>query len=113
MGICWAKAAAKKLEGLIKILDLRTLFPLDEALIFGTVKVHGKCLLITEEQQNNSFSEALAGRISKACFSYLDSPVEVLGALNLPEVPMNIALENAMLPNAFKVYERLVQLLNG
>ena len=113
MGVYWAKAAAKNFPGQIEIIDLRTLFPLDEALIFTTVKAHGKCLLVTEEQQNNSFSEALAGRISKACFSYLDAPVEVLGALNLPAVPMNTALENAMLPNAAKVYERLVQLLNN
>ena len=113
MGVYWAKAAAKKLAGCIEIIDLRTLFPLDEVLIFARVKAHGKCLLLTEEQQNNSFAEALAGRISKACFSFLDAPVEVLGALNLPAVPMNIALENAMLPNADKVFTRLVQLLNS
>ena len=113
MGVYWAKAAAKKLAGCIEIIDLRTLFPLDEVLIFARVKAHGKCLLLTEEQQNNSFAEALAHRISKACFSFLDAPVDVLGALNLPAVPMNIALENAMLPNADKVFTRLVQLLNS
>jgi 2-oxoisovalerate dehydrogenase E1 component len=53
------------------------------------VKRHGKCLIITEEQQNNSFAEALSGRISKACFNFLDAAVEVIGALNLPAVPMN------------------------
>lgn len=113
MGVYWAKAAAKKLEGKIEIIDLRTLFPLDEALIFSAAKKHGKCLLVTEEQQNNSFAEALSGRISKACFRFLDAPVEVLGALNLPAVPLNTGLENAMLPNADKVFERLVQLLNS
>ena len=113
MGVYWAKAAAKKLPGQVEIIDLRTLFPLDEALIFTTVKKHGKCLILTEEQQNNSFAEALAGRISKNCFNYLDAPVEVLGALNLPAVPMNIALEQAMLPNADKVYNRLKELLSN
>ncbi|MEO8854649.1 MAG: thiamine pyrophosphate-dependent enzyme [Ginsengibacter sp.] len=103
MGVYWAKATAKKLPGQIEIIDLRTLFPLDEELIFSTVKKHGKCLVLTEEQQNNSFAEALAGRISKECFQFLDAPVEVLGALNLPAVPMNIILENAMLPNEMKV----------
>jgi 2-oxoisovalerate dehydrogenase E1 component len=112
MGIYWAKAAAKKLPGLVEIVDLRTLFPLDEALVFATVKAHGRCLIVTEEQQDNSFSEALAGRISKACFRYLDAPVEVLGALNIPAVPMNTLLEKAMLPNADKVLERLTQLLS-
>lgn len=111
MGVYWAKAAAKSFAGKVEVVDLRTLFPLDEDLVFATVKKHGKCLIVTEEQQNNSFAEALAGRISKACFTYLDAPVEVLGAFNLPAVPLNIALEKAMLPNADKVLERIGQLL--
>ncbi len=113
MGVFWAKAAAKKLPGQVEIIDLRTLFPLDEDLIFSTVKKHGKCLIVTEEQQNNSFAEALAGRISNKCFTHLDSPVEVIGALNLPAVPMNIALEQAMLPNADKLTMRLQKLLKN
>jgi 2-oxoisovalerate dehydrogenase E1 component len=111
MGVYWAKAAAKQFNGSIEIIDLRTLFPLDEALVFATVKKHGKCLILTEEPQNNSFAEALAGRISKACFKFLDAPVEVLGAMDLPAVPMNIILEQAMLPNAVKVAHRLKEML--
>jgi 2-oxoisovalerate dehydrogenase E1 component len=113
MGVYWAKAAARKFPGQVEIIDLRTLFPLDEALVFETVKKHGKCLVLTEEQQNNSFAEALAGRISKACFRYLDAPVEVMGALNLPAVPMNVILERAMLPGAEKVAARLAELLGN
>ena len=112
MGVYWAKAAAKKFDGCVEIIDLRTLFPLDEHLVYSTVKKHGKCLVLTEEQQNNSFAEALAGRISKNCFQWLDAPVEVLGALNLPAVPLNMGLEAAMLPNAEKVVERIKKLLD-
>jgi 2-oxoisovalerate dehydrogenase E1 component len=111
MGVYWAKAAAKSFDGQIEIIDLRTLFPLDEELVFATVKKHGKCLILTEEQQNNSFAEALAGRVSKACFKNLDAAVEVMGALNLPAVPMNVILEKEMLPSAEKVVERLRELL--
>jgi 2-oxoisovalerate dehydrogenase E1 component len=107
MGVYWAKAAAKEFPGQVEIVDLRSLFPLDEELVFATVKKHGKCLVLTEEQQNNSFAEALAGRISKECFTNLDAPVQVLGSLNLPAVPMNIGLEKAMLPNN----ERVMQIL--
>jgi 2-oxoisovalerate dehydrogenase E1 component len=113
MGVYWAKAAVRQFAGQVEIIDLRTLFPLDEALVFAAVKKHGKCLIVTEEQQNNSFTEALAGRISHACFKYLDAPVEVLGALNLPAVPMNIILENEMLPNAAKVAARIELLLRS
>lgn len=112
MGVYWATAAAKKLPGQVEVIDLRSLFPLDEELVFSTVKKHGKCLVLTEEQQNNSFAEALAGRIAKHCFKNLDAPVDVLGAANVPAIPMNTGLEQAVLPNADKVYARLLQLLN-
>ena len=111
MGVYWAKAAAKNFPGQVEIIDLRTLFPLDEELIFATVRKHGKCLVLTEEQQNNSFAEALAGRITKNCFQKLDAPVEVLGAANIPAIPLNIGLENAVLPNAEKVAEKIKDLL--
>ncbi|MEI6949580.1 thiamine pyrophosphate-dependent enzyme [Paraflavisolibacter sp. H34] len=111
MGVYWARAAAARFGGCVEVVDLRTLFPLDEDLIFSTVKKHGKCLVLTEEQQAHSFAEALAGRIAKACFSWLDAPVEVLGALNLPAVPLNTTLEAAMLPSADKVAAVLQRLL--
>lgn len=112
MGVYWATAAAKSFPGQVEVVDLRSLFPLDEELIFSTAKKHGKCLVLTEEQQNNSFAESLSGRISKECFQFLDAPVEVLGAMNLPAVPMNEILENAMLPNAQKVKKVIGKLLN-
>ncbi len=111
MGVYWSKAAAKFFPGQVEIIDLRTLYPLDEEMVFNKVKEHGKCLIVTEEQQNNSFAEALAGRISKACFNWLDAPVEVIGSLNLPAVPMNTLLEKMMLPNAEKVSQRIKNLL--
>jgi 2-oxoisovalerate dehydrogenase E1 component len=113
MGVYWASAAAKTLHDAVEVIDLRSLYPLDEALIFAAVQKHGKCLILTEEQQNNSFAEALAGRISKACFRYLDGPVEVMGSLDLPAVPMNILLEKAMLPNAEKVAQKLKEMLKA
>ncbi|MEO5592079.1 MAG: thiamine pyrophosphate-dependent enzyme [Chitinophagaceae bacterium] len=113
MGVYWAKEAAKHFAGRVAIVDLRTLFPLDEELIFSTVCQHGRCLVLTEEQQNNSFAEALAARISKHCFRFLDQAVEVLGALNNPAVPLNTLLEKAMLPNADKVRVIINNLLHN
>ena len=113
MGVYWAKAASKNFPGLIDIVDVRTLFPLDEELIFSTVKTHGKCIVLTEEPKNNSFAEALAGRISKACWQWLDAPVEVIGALNLPAVPMNVYLEQTMIPNSQKLTDAIGHLLRS
>lgn len=113
MGVYWAGAAARQLPGRVEIIDLRTLYPLDETLIFESVRRHGRCLVLTEEQQMNSFAEALAGRISMACFRWLDGPVQVMGALNVPAIPMNMVLEQAVLPNADKVLKQLQALLNA
>jgi 2-oxoisovalerate dehydrogenase E1 component len=113
MGVYWSIAAAADFPGQVQIIDLRTLYPLDEELVFETVKKHGKCLVLTEEQKNNSFAEALAARISHACFQWLDAPVEVLGALNVPAIPMNIYLEQAVLPNREKVSAVIKSLLSN
>jgi len=111
MGVYWAKAAAKKYPGRVEVIDLRTLFPLDEELVFEAVTRHGKVIVLSEEQQNNSFAESLSLRISNSCYHFLDAKVEVIGALNLPAIPINMALEAAMLPNVDKVIKRLDKLL--
>jgi 2-oxoisovalerate dehydrogenase E1 component len=111
MGVYWALAAAASFPGQIEVIDLRTLFPLDEELIFSTVHKHGKCLLLTEEQLNNSFIQALAARIQQSCFKSLDAPVLTLGALDLPAVPINTILEDQMLPNPEKVAAAIKDLL--
>ncbi|MBN9483664.1 MAG: tungsten formylmethanofuran dehydrogenase [Bacteroidetes bacterium 43-93] len=111
MGVHWAKNAAKQYPGQVEVIDIRTIYPLDEELIYTTVKKHGKCIVLTEEQLRNSFCEALAGRIAQTCFQSLDAPVQTIGALDLPAVPMNMILEAAMLPNADKVATRIGELL--
>jgi 2-oxoisovalerate dehydrogenase E1 component len=109
--VYWAKAAAQRFPGQIEIIDLRTLYPLDEELVFASGKKHGRVMVLTEEQQNNSFSESFALRITNACYHFLDARVEVLGALNLPAVPINLSLEAAMLPTTEKVVARIEKLL--
>jgi len=111
MGVYWAKAAAELYPGKVEVLDLRSLFPLDEEAIYDCTRKHGKVLVLTEEQQNNSFAEALSLRISNNCYHFLDARIEVMGAKNLPAVPLNVALEAAMLPTALKVAERIGKLL--
>ncbi|MCE3226207.1 MAG: tungsten formylmethanofuran dehydrogenase [Bacteroidetes bacterium] len=112
MGVYWAKAAAKKFEGQVEIVDLRTLAPIDEETIFASAKKHSKVLVLTEEPVHNGFAQSIAARISENCFKYLDAPVKVIGAENLPAIPLNSTLEKAMLPNAEKVERAIGELLN-
>jgi 2-oxoisovalerate dehydrogenase E1 component len=111
MGVYWAKEAVKNFGGKVEVIDLRTIIPLDEELVFERVKAHGKCIVLTEEQLNNSFAEAFAHRISKNCFKYLDAPVETMGSLDTPAVPINLILEKEMLPNAEKLSKKIDEML--
>jgi 2-oxoisovalerate dehydrogenase E1 component len=111
MGVHWALNAADQFEGQIEILDLRTLFPLDERAIFEAVLRHGKCLVVTEEPVSNSFGQSLAGRIQRECFQSLDAPVMVVGSENLPAIPLNAILEQRMIPSGEKVEAALKSLL--
>ncbi len=111
MGVHKALWAAKDHPGKVGIMDLRTLFPLDEELIFSKVKEYTRCLVLTEEQQLNSFAEALAGRISYECFRYLDAPVRVLGSLPVPAIPMNTVLEDTVIPGKAKISQVIEEIL--
>lgn len=112
MGVYWAKEAAKNFDNQVEIIDLRTLVPLDENAIFESVKKHGRCIVLTEEQVSNSFAQAIGGLISENCFEYLDAPVRILGAKDMPAIPLNSNLEQEMLPNAKKLHELINSLLS-
>lgn len=112
MGVYWSRNASKSFPGQIEIIDLRTLAPLDAETVFASVRKHHKCLVVTEEPNNNSFAQALAGRIQEQCFQDLDAPVRVIGSENLPAIPLNATLEATMLPNAAKVEAAMSALLS-
>jgi len=109
MGVYWAKQAAKDFPNQVEIIDLRTLVPLDEESIFNSVKKHNRCIVLTEEAKQNSFAQSIAGLINEECFEYLDAPIRVLGAQDMPAIPLNSTLEEEMLPNA----EKLKTLINN
>ena len=111
MGVYWANTAAKSQKGKIEIIDLRTLVPLDRKAIFNSVRKHNKCLLVTEEPTGFGFAQALAGEIQQECFESLDAPVLVIGAENMPAIPLNSTLEATMIPNAEKVEGIMKELL--
>jgi 2-oxoisovalerate dehydrogenase E1 component len=103
MGVYWSLNMDDDLKQSVGILDLRTLYPLDEELVYEKSRQYHRILVLTEEPVNNSFGQSLAARIQAECFTSLDAPVITVGAENLPAIPLNETLEKAMLPNADKV----------
>lgn len=112
MGVHWAvNAAQQHFEGRIEVVDLRTLYPLDEQALFAAARRHGKVLVVTEEPVHNTFAQSIAARISDHCFQWLDAPVRTIGAANVPAVPLNQTLEKEMIPSTEKVADALRALL--
>ena len=112
MGTHWSFNATKGMRDQVEIIDLRTLYPLDEDTIMKSVKKTGKCLVVTEEPSNNSFALALAGKIQEECFTYLDAPVMTIGSENMPAIPLNTTLEETMIPSTEKVKAKIINLFN-
>ena len=111
MGVHWALNATKDLKENVEIVDLRTLYPLDEEAILNSVKKTKKCLIVTEEPTNNSFGRALSGLVQEKCFKYLDAPVMTIGSENMPAIPLNSTLEQTMIPSTEKVKVKIEELL--
>ena len=110
-GVYWSLEAAEQFKGQIEIIDLRTLNPLDEEAMYTATKKHNKVMLVTEESVENGFTLGLAARIQKHCFEYLDAPIEIIGSVDTPAIPLNSILEATLLPSGDKVAAGLKSLL--
>jgi 2-oxoisovalerate dehydrogenase E1 component len=111
-GIYWSLEATKEFEGKVEIFDLRTLNPIDFEGINELSRKHNKIMLVTEESVEASFTLALAGRIQRDNFEFLDAPISIVGSVDTPAIPLNSGLEAELLTNASKVKNELIKLLN-
>ncbi len=112
MGVHWTLNAARRFDGRVEVMDLRTLAPLDEDMLYTLARKHGRVLVVTEEPVHNTFAQSIAARVQEHCFEWLDAPVRTLGAEHMPAIPLNEVLERTMLPNADKVADAIGQLLD-
>jgi len=111
--LIFAEEAAKVMEkeGVsVEIVDLRTLRPLDEAIIYESVKKTNKALVIEEGWPVAGFGAQIAYLIQKNAFDYLDHPVE---RVTQRDVPMSYAanLERETLPNVDRVCAAIREML--
>jgi 2-oxoisovalerate dehydrogenase E1 component beta subunit len=80
-----------------EVIDLRTLLPLDEAAIVGSVKRTGKLLVVHEDTRTGGIAGEIAMRVSERAFEWLDGPVLRVTAIDAP-VPYSGSLEDYFLP---------------
>jgi pyruvate/2-oxoglutarate/acetoin dehydrogenase E1 component len=86
-------------EGLeIEVIDLRTLFPLDEAAIDTAVRKFGRIIVADEAPRFGSITAEIAASASERNFASLKAPIARVGAARAP-ISANPFLSDAAIPS--------------
>jgi 2-oxoisovalerate dehydrogenase E1 component beta subunit len=93
-----------------EVIDLRTLCPLDRESFLTSVRKTSRALVVYEAHLTGGFGGEVAAIIAEQAFDALDAPVTRVASLDVP-VPFSPALEDAVLPNADKIYRAAVDVL--
>lgn len=107
-GLC-VHTALQAAEELVKedidvhILDLRTVYPLDQEAIIEATEKTGKVLLITEDNKEGSVIGEVAAIIAENCLFELDAPIKRLAAPDAPPMPYANVLEKEFMITKEKV----------
>lgn len=103
VGLALEAAKVLEKEGIsLEVVDPRTLRPLDEDLIFSSVRKTNRCVILQEAPPHSSFGGEVALRVQRACFDDLDAPIERVASEDLP-VPYALNLEAIVLPDVARV----------
>ncbi|GIU96852.1 MAG: 2-oxoisovalerate dehydrogenase subunit beta [Actinomycetota bacterium] len=95
-----ALEAAEELEraGIsAEVVDLRTVYPLDEETVLRSIEKTSRALVVSESYRFVGIGAEVAATIAEKAFEHLDAPVARLSPPNLP-VPFSPTLEDAFLP---------------
>ena len=109
----FAEQAAAQLakEGItVHLVDLRTIYPLDQKTIIEAASKTGKVLLITEDNKEGSVISEVAAIIAEHSLFDLDAPIQRLAAPDAPSMPFAPTMEKFFLINAEKIEQAMRQL---
>lgn len=93
-----------------EVLDPRTLQPLDEELIFASVRKTHRLVIVDESWGFGAVSAEISDRVQKECFDDLDAPVSRVTS-EFVLMPYAEALEEAVLPSTAKVVRAVKDVL--
>jgi len=83
----------------VEVVDPRTLLPLDDETIVGSVKKTTRCVTAHEAVTRGGFGSELAAVIQHGAFDWLDAPIERVGAKFAP-LAFAPAMEQWVVPHA-------------
>ncbi|MDI7742182.1 alpha-ketoacid dehydrogenase subunit beta [Lysinibacillus fusiformis] len=89
------------------ILDLRTVYPLDQESIIEAARKTGKVLLITEDNKEGSIISEVAAIIAEHCLFDLDAPIKRLAGPDVPSMPYAPTMEKYFMINPEKIEQAM------
>ncbi|HWL12418.1 MAG TPA: alpha-ketoacid dehydrogenase subunit beta, partial [Ureibacillus sp.] len=89
------------------ILDLRTVYPLDQESIIEAARKTGKVLLITEDNKEGSIISEVAAIIAEHCLFDLDAPIKRLAGPDIPAMPYAPTMEKYFMINPEKIEQAM------
>ncbi len=95
----------------VEVIDLRSIAPFDGDMIIKSIQKTNRALVVHEDKIFGGFGGELVAFINEHAFELLDAPVIRVGSTNTP-VGFNRILERAVLPNAEKIYNKILETLN-
>lgn len=101
--------AARELEreGIsVEVIDLRSLIPWDEELVYESVKKTNRVVIAHEDKVTGGFGGEIAARISENALRYLDAPIIRVGSKDVP-VGFAKEYENSILPSTNDIIEAI------
>ncbi|WP_397539231.1 alpha-ketoacid dehydrogenase subunit beta [Rummeliibacillus pycnus] len=113
LAVHFALQAAERLEkdGIsAHILDLRTIYPLDQEAIIEAAKKTGKVLLVTEDNKEGSVISEVAAIIAEHALFDLDAPIKRLAGPDVPAMPYAPTMEKFFMINPEKVEQAMREL---
>lgn len=110
LGVHWALAYLDSHpEHDFDLIDLRSLQPWDEEMVYQSVKKTGKALVLHEDTLCCGIGAEIVAAITENCFSFLDAPVLRCASLDTA-IPMNHFLEEQFLAN-HRLHQQIEKLI--
>jgi 2-oxoisovalerate dehydrogenase E1 component len=95
----------------LEVIDLRTIVPMDDEIVFNSVKKTSRALVLHEDSITLGWGAEVVARIAANCFAQLDAPVMRVGAKDC-FVPSALSLEDEMLPSTDDLRSKVAELLS-
>lgn len=109
-GVSTARAAANEVDGDIEIVDLRTIWPLDEEAILTSVEKTSRVLVLQEASASTGAAGVIMSLLARRAFEHLDAPPALHAPPDTP-VPFAPELEDAYMPSIESTVAALDELL--